>query len=58
MSLRKRSGNWHYRFFAAGRSWTADTGLAATERNRNAALMAEIEARKLIKEGRPDQLKI
>ena len=58
MSLRKRSGNWHYRFFAAGRTWTADTGLAATERNRNAALMAEVEARKLIDEGRPGQLKI
>jgi integrase len=58
MSLRERSGNWHYRFFAAGRTWTADTGLAATERNRNAALLAEVEARKLIREGRPDQLKI
>jgi integrase len=58
MSLRKRSGNWHYRFFAAGRSWTADTGLVATERNRNAALMAEAEARRLVGEGRPDQLKI
>ena len=34
MSLRERRGNWHYRFWAAGRSWTADTGLAATERNR------------------------
>jgi len=58
MSLRKRNGNWHYRFFAAGRSWTADTGSAATERNRNAALRAEVEARKLISEGRADQLKI
>lgn len=58
MSLRERSGNWHYRFFAAGRTWTADTGLAATKRNRNAALLAEVEPRKLIREGRPDQLKI
>ena len=58
MSLRKRSGNWHYRFFAAGRTWTADTGLAATERNRNVALLAEAGARKLINEGRQDQLKI
>ena len=58
MSLRERGGNWHYRFFAVGRTWTADTGLAATERSRNAALMAEMEARKLISEGRPEQLKI
>ena len=53
MSLRERSGNWHYRFFAAGRRWTADTGLAATERNRNVAILAEAEARKLVSEGRP-----
>jgi hypothetical protein len=33
MSLRKRGGNLHHRFFAAGRSWTADTGLVATEHN-------------------------
>ena len=58
MSLRERSGNWHYRFFAAGRTWTADTGLAATERNRNGALLAEVEARRLVSEGRPEQLKI
>lgn len=58
MSLRKRGSNWHYRFFAAGRGWSGDTGLAATERNRNAALLAEVEARKLISEGRPDQLRI
>jgi len=58
MSLRERSGNWHYRFFAAGRRWTADTGLAATERNRNVAILAEAEARKLVSEGRPEQLKI
>ncbi len=58
MSLRSRSGNWHYRFFAAGRRWTADTGLAATERNRNAALLMEVEARKLVSDGRPEQLKI
>ena len=58
MSLRERSGNWHYRFFAAGRTWTGDTGLAATERKNNDALMIEAQARKLIGEGRPEQLKI
>jgi len=58
MPLRNRNGKWHYRFFAAGRTWTADTGLAATERNRNGALLAEVEARKLVSDGRPEQLKI
>src|SRR5579862_8765651 len=57
MSLRNRSGNWHYRFFAAGREWSADTGLVATERNRSAALMAESEARRTISQGRAEQLK-
>ncbi len=58
MSLRSRGGNWHYRFWAAGRSWTADTGWAATERNRNAAVRAEAEARKLIGLGKADHLRI
>jgi hypothetical protein len=44
MSLRQRSGNWHHRFYTAGRTWTADTGLAATKRSRNAAPRAEVEA--------------
>ena len=57
MSLRNRAGNWHYRFYAAGRTWTGDTGLAATERNRSAALMSEMEARKAICQGRAEQLK-
>jgi len=53
-----RGGSSSYRFAAAGRTWPEDTGLAATERDRNAALRAEVEARKLIAEGRPEQLKI
>jgi integrase len=32
--------------------------LAATERNRSAALIAEAEARKLVGDGRPEQLKV
>lgn len=56
MSLRNRSGNWHYRFWAAGRPWTGDTGLAATERNRSAANRNESEAHKMILEGKGDQL--
>jgi hypothetical protein len=59
MSLRKRSGNRHYRFFAAGRTWTADTGLAnhRTQSERRVA-GRKWKARKLIGEGRQDQLKI
>jgi integrase len=58
MSLRNRGGNWHYRFHAAGREWTENTGLAATERNRNGALIAEAEARKLVRDGRGELLKL
>jgi integrase len=58
MGLRNRGGKWHYKFYAAGRIWTDNTGLVATERNRNAALMAEAEARKLVRDGRGDQLKV
>ena len=56
MSLRKRNGNWHYRFWAAGRRWTADTGLADTERNRSAAIVKEAKALELIRDGKGDQL--
>ncbi len=58
MSLRERSGNWHYRFKHGGRTWTGDTGLAATERNRSAALLKEAEARRLVREGKADQLRL
>jgi integrase len=58
MGLRNRNGKWHYKFYAAGRTWTGDTGLVAIERNRSAALMAEAEARKLVKDGRGDRLKL
>src|ERR1051325_3935109 len=58
MSLRQRSGKWHYRFWAAGRTWTGDTGLAATKRNLGDALIREAEARKLVKEGKSQQLRL
>ena len=44
MSLRERSGNWHYRFMVGGRTWTDDTSLAAVKRNRKAAEAIESEA--------------
>jgi integrase len=56
MGLSNRGGNWHYRFWAAGRRWTGNTGLAATERNRSAALLKEAEIRKMVLEGRSDNL--
>ena len=56
MSLCKRSGNWHYRFWAAGRRWTGNTGLADTERNRAAALLKEARARELVLEGKGGHL--
>ncbi|HPT26295.1 MAG TPA: site-specific integrase [Bryobacteraceae bacterium] len=58
MSIRPRSGNWHYRFEIAGHEWSGDTGLAATERNRDKALRVEAEARRLISAGRPQELKL
>ncbi len=58
MALRNRNGKWHYRFHAAGQEWSGDTGLVATERNRSAALMVEAEARKLVKDGRGDHLRL
>src|SRR6478672_5282346 len=58
MPLRRRNGNWHYRFYAAGRTWTGDTGLVATKRSESAARCAEAEARKLVSQGRGEALKL
>jgi site-specific recombinase XerD len=56
MSLSNRGGNWHYRFWAAGRRWTGNTGLAATERKKSSALLKEAEVRKQVLEGKGDHL--
>jgi integrase len=56
MSIATRNEKWFYRFWALNREWSKDTGLAATERNRTAALLMESEARKLVKQGRGDTL--
>jgi site-specific recombinase XerD len=56
MSIEQRNGKWFYRFWALDREWSKDTGLAATERNRDAAQLMEAEARKLVKQGRGDEL--
>ncbi len=56
MGLEQRNEKWFYRFYALGREWSKDTGLAATKRNESAALGMEAEARKLVKQGRADEL--
>jgi integrase len=58
MGLRNRDGHWHYRFEVDGHEWSGSTGLAATERNRKAALRVEIEARQMIEHGKSHLLHI
>lgn len=52
MSLRKRSGKWHYRFKYRGQEYTGNTDLAATPQNKGAASDIESEARKQLKMGK------
>lgn len=52
MSLRKRSGKWHYRFKFRGQEYTGNTDLAATPQNRGEASDIESEARKQLKVGK------
>ena len=58
MPLRARNGMWHYRFWVNGREYPGKTDLVATERNRNAAMRIEAEARKLVLNGRAHELKL
>jgi integrase len=58
MPLRKRDGMWHYRFWVDGREYTANTGLAATERNKTAAARKEAKARELVLSGRAHELRL
>ncbi|MGI9075055.1 MAG: tyrosine-type recombinase/integrase [Bryobacteraceae bacterium] len=51
MSLRKRENHWHYRFKYLGREHTANTGLAATERNRTSAQRIEAKAWEIVRNG-------
>lgn len=52
MSLRKRGGNWHYRFKYKGREYTGNTDLAATPQNKREALWVLAEALKVLKSGK------
>ena len=58
MGLRNRDGRWHYRFMVAGRWYSGNTGLVATERNRTAATRAEAEAHRLVSEGKAQLLRL
>jgi integrase len=58
MPIRSRQGNWHYRFQVDGREYSGNTALAATERNRTAAIRAEAKARELVMSGRAHELKL
>jgi site-specific recombinase XerD len=58
MSLRRRSGHWHYRFMVLGKTWTDDTGLVDTERNRKAAEAVESEAWRNVKLGKTANVRV
>jgi integrase len=58
MGLRERLGKWHYRFMVAGRWYSDNTGLVATERNKTGASRIEAEAHKLVVEGKAHLLKL
>lgn len=58
MPLRVRGEVWYYRFWIDGQEYTASTGLAGTERNRNAAARAEAKARELVLTGKSHELKL
>lgn len=52
MSLRKRSGKWHYRFKFKGQEYSGSTDLDATPQNKGDAGEIETEARKQLKIGK------
>lgn len=58
MPVRRRNGQWHYRFWVNGREYTGPTHLAATERNRTAATRIEADARRLVLQGKEKLLKL
>lgn len=58
MALRIRNGNFHYRFEVDGHEWSGDTGLVATERNREAALAVAVKARAAVHQGEGHTLRV
>ena len=58
MPVRERYGRWHIRFWVDGRPFCQPTDLAATERDKSAAIRIEAELRKLVLEGRAHELRL
>jgi integrase len=58
MPVRDRGGKWEWRFKVNGHEWSHITDLAATERNKIKAQRLEAEARRLVLEGRGEELSI
>jgi integrase len=52
MSLRKRGGNWHYRFEYKSQEYTGNTDLADTPQNKREAVGVEAGALEALKKGR------
>jgi len=58
LPLREANGKWHWRFQVDGLTYCGKTDLAATKRNRNAALRLEYEARQKVLAGQATSLKV
>lgn len=58
MGLRERNGKWEWRFKVNGHEYSEVTDLAATKRNETKARQREAEARRLVLEGRQDELRL
>lgn len=58
MPVRNRGGKWEWRFKVDGHEWSHITDLVATERNKIKAQRLEAEARRLVLEGRGEELSI
>ena len=58
MALREKNGKWQIRFRFDGKNYSQGTGLAATQRNESAALRMEVERRKALLDGRPEEQRL
>ena len=58
MPLREANGKWHWRFQVDGVVYRGGTGLAATRRNRSAALRMEHDAHQKVLAGQAASLKV
>jgi len=58
MPVRNRNGKLEWRFWVDGHEWSHITDLADTERNRIKCARLEADARRLVLEGRGDELRL